>query len=83
MNADIGNMLQEAAILMVVGMGVVFLFLVLLIAVMHINAKLFAPSKTVVQAVDHSVTAKNVNDPNLVAAISAAIHQYRKDKFHG
>ncbi|MBC3765062.1 OadG family protein [Neptunicella marina] len=79
MNAAIGDMLREAALLMVVGMGVVFLFLVLLIAVMQINARLFAPSIQNTQHAAMPAINSGVNDEKLVAVISAAVHQYRKD----
>lgn len=66
----------EALNIMLLGMGLVFAFLSLLIAGINIVARLVAS-----EPVEQSTTVvPNNNDiePQVVAAITAAIHQYRR-----
>ena len=78
--ADLGPLLWEAATIMVTGMVVVFLFLSILIYLVTLLAK-FAPKDAPPAPVANkpSSTAVNHNgvQPEIVAAISAAVHQYR------
>ncbi|WP_025823201.1 OadG family protein [Shewanella marina] len=66
----------EALNIMLLGMGLVFAFLSLLIAGINIVARLVA-SEPVGQL---TTVVPNNNDiePQVVAAITAAIHQYRR-----
>ena len=63
---------------MIMGMGLVFIFLSVLIVGIAIVAK-FCPAPEVVAKPDvpPSPIATNQLDPKLVAAITSAIHQYR------
>jgi sodium pump decarboxylases, gamma subunit len=76
-------MLISGVELMMVGMGIVFLFLAMLVFAVHILSKLIeryiVPS--VIVPSSKSVTADHGTlDSALVAAITAAVHQYRKDR---
>ncbi|MCC2616651.1 OadG family protein [Aestuariibacter halophilus] len=81
MQQDIGQLLIEAATLLVAGMTFVFLFLTLLIGAIHviawINQRLGAEP-----TIEHAVAAPAANptEPSqgVISAISAAVHQYRK-----
>lgn len=88
MQANINDLLLEAAILLAVGMSVVFIFLTLLI--LAINLIAYVSSKYPEQeALSTAPRRSNVAtnnlpatgvSPSVVAAITAAIHQYRKNK---
>jgi oxaloacetate decarboxylase (Na+ extruding) subunit gamma len=61
--------------LMLVGMGIVYAFLAMLIGAIHVMAALvvrFFPELPVTD-----IPVQNVIDPSSIAAISAAVHQYR------
>lgn len=79
---NIGSLLAEAASLMVVGMVGVYLFLTSLIYVTKYISTL-VPQETPPSLQPASLKKKNVTSsqnstsPELVAAISAAVHQYR------
>lgn len=66
----------EALNIMLLGMGLVFAFLSLLIAGINIVARLVAPAP-VEQSTQINVTNNEI-EPQVVAAITAAIHQYRR-----
>ncbi len=70
------NEMMSAGIeLMVIGMGIVFLFLALLVMAIKMMAAVIAryfPDPTL-----ELIIPKKDNDPQVIAAISAAIHQYR------
>lgn len=76
----VSDLLLESATLMLIGMVSVFTFLLLLVLLMTVMSGLlrrFAP----VQGPDNSrksETASNGVSPAVVAAISAAVHQYRQ-----
>ncbi|SMG67161.1 Sodium ion-translocating decarboxylase [methanotrophic bacterial endosymbiont of Bathymodiolus sp.] len=68
--------------LMLTGMGIVFLFLVMLIAVVKLIAycvATFIPEVKVATVSDTSstVVSSNAISPNVTAAITAAVHQHR------
>lgn len=80
MEPSIGELVFSGVKLMFIGMGIVFLFLALLVWVISATSKLFqrySPELT------HSgVPAANLNagaedDAELIAAITAAIHQHQ------
>ena len=90
MQSSISDLLVEAATLMVVGMTVVFVFLVILIGAIHliafINTKLpdeaIIPHKTKRNSASAVKTGVATNNESgaVKAAISAAVHQYRKSR---
>ena len=79
--ADLGSLLWEAATIMVTGMVVVFLFLSVLIYLVQLLSKL-APNDEATESKPQPVSAVNSNhngvQPDVVAAITAAVHQYRQ-----
>ncbi|GAB2709493.1 OadG family transporter subunit [Aliiglaciecola sp. 3_MG-2023] len=85
MQTSISELLIEAANLMVVGMVVVFVFLTLLIGAVNliaaINRRLpeeVVPATTV--RTQRKVTTDKSSSSVPVAAIAAAVHQYRKNR---
>ncbi|ENM5826208.1 TPA: oxaloacetate decarboxylase subunit gamma [Vibrio cholerae] len=77
----IGSLLMDAATLMVTGMAVVFLFLTVLVYLVQLMSRLIpqeAPEAAVTPKKSQKVQpiTDSVN-PQVVAAISAAVHQYR------
>lgn len=79
--ADLGPLLWEAATIMVTGMVVVFAFLSILIYLVQLLAKV-APKDAPPAPVATKPPSTAVNhqgvQPEVVAAISAAVHQYRR-----
>jgi len=79
---NIGSLLFDAATLMVTGMAFVFLFLTLLVYLVTLMAKIVPQEQPVVPPVP-SNKAKSAQpttqgtNPQVVAAISAAVKQYR------
>ncbi|MCW8347773.1 MULTISPECIES: oxaloacetate decarboxylase subunit gamma [Vibrio] len=78
---NIGSLLGDAATLMLTGMSVVFVFLTILVYLVRLMSKLVpeeapepiaAPKQT-----KPSLSPSNTVSPSVVAAISAAVHQYR------
>ncbi|MGB6138476.1 MAG: OadG family transporter subunit [Shewanella sp.] len=76
---SISEQLSDALGIMIMGMGLVFTFLSILIIGIGIVAKLFpAPVADIPAPQAPSNTALDTSlDPKLVAAITSAIHQYR------
>ena len=79
-------MFYEGLKLMVAGMGTVFVFLVLMIFIVGQLAKVLAPfagileeKKDPVKRLTKKKPAKKSDDKAVYTAISAAVHQYRKD----
>lgn len=75
-----GEMIGTGAELMVTGMAIVFIFLAALVVAVNLLAKLverFFP----VQAVINNPASTNpaVNNAGVIAAITAAVNQYRKN----
>ncbi|KHA60975.1 oxaloacetate decarboxylase subunit gamma [Vibrio variabilis] len=78
---NIGSLLVDAATMMFTGMVVVFLFLTILVYLVRLMSKL------VPEEVPEPIATPNQNNkvqptssavsPKVVAAISAAVHQYR------
>lgn len=75
---ELSQALATAANIMLLGMVCVFSFLGLLVIAVNILAKL-CPEETPVVATK-SGTPSNQVSPNVVAAISAAVHQYRNSR---
>ena len=83
MDAQIVDLLKESALLMLVGMGVVFAFLSLLIVATNSLARFANPVNEADAPTVHTPSLPaNQLSPQTVAAIGAAIHQYRKDNHH-
>ena len=87
MQENVGNLLVEAGTLLLVGMIVVFVFLTLLIVAIKLIAKVcsyfpesIAPGPAQPAQASTSVSQSGAMSPSLVAAISAAVHQYRKTR---
>ncbi|MDV6317077.1 oxaloacetate decarboxylase subunit gamma [Idiomarina sp. HP20-50] len=75
------ELLSQAAQLMLVGMGAVIIFLFLLTVAMSVMKRLI-PTPEVVTSRQPSGEGKSADaeSPALLAAISAAVHQYRHGK---
>ncbi len=77
----IGSLLVDAATLMVTGMSVVFLFLTILVYLVRLMSKWVPqevpPSLVAATPAKKVSTASAAVSPQVVAAISAAVHQYR------
>ncbi|MCF2950184.1 OadG family protein [Paraglaciecola aquimarina] len=86
MQADVASALLEAANLLLVGMGVVFLFLTMLIGAVNLIAwanRLF-PEDQSSHSSSQSFTPKVSQNsqqvsPKIVAAITTAVRQYRRN----
>ena len=78
---DLASVLVEAATIMITGMVVVFVFLSILIFLVQLMAK-FAPADPEVanKTTSSQPTAKSTEtvQPEVIAAISAAVNQYRQ-----
>ena len=81
-NFSMNEAMTQGVELMLTGMGIVFLFLVMLIAVVKLIAycvATFIPEVKVATVSDTSstVVSSNAISPNVTAAITAAVHQHR------
>lgn len=79
--ADLGNLLWEAATIMLTGMVVVFAFLSTLIFLVQLLAKVAPKDDQMASAPQPSPAAANPQggvQADVVAAITAAVHQYRQ-----
>ncbi|MER2490421.1 oxaloacetate decarboxylase subunit gamma [Catenovulum sediminis] len=84
MENNLSSLLIEAANLLLVGMVVVFMFLGILIFLIKLMSKLVgsdAPAPASVNIPNRPTSRKSnsTQDKKVVAAISAAVHQYRQD----
>ncbi len=78
---NIGSLLVDAATLMVTGMAVVFIFLTILVYLVRLMSKL-VPEEVLEPIAAPKTNTNNRStssavSPQVVAAISAAIHQHR------
>ncbi|WP_054672997.1 oxaloacetate decarboxylase subunit gamma [Parasalinivibrio latis] len=76
---ELGAVLEEALALMLIGMSVVYAFLGLLVITVKLISRL-VPEEQPPQAATAVQPATNHNNsaaPDVIAAISAAVHQYR------
>jgi oxaloacetate decarboxylase gamma subunit len=79
---DIGSLMWEAAILMITGMSVVFVFLTTLVYIVRLMSKL-VPEELPAQPHTNTQRSTSISTnvkPEVVAAISAAVQQYRSAK---
>ncbi|NOH82026.1 oxaloacetate decarboxylase subunit gamma [Vibrio sp. RE86] len=77
---NIGSLLVDAATLMLTGMVVVFIFLTILVYLVRLMSKLVpeeVPEPIATPNQNNKVQSPSAVSPNVVAAISAAVHQYR------
>ncbi|MDW6093798.1 oxaloacetate decarboxylase subunit gamma [Vibrio rhizosphaerae] len=82
----IGSLLSEAATLMMTGMLVVFAFLTIMVYLVTLMSKI-VPQETPPLSPDVSQSPQKPThstdvSPQVVAAISAAVHQYRSSAKH-
>ena len=81
-----GDIIAQGVELMLYGMGTVVVFLALLVVVTTLMSSVItryfpeAESSAAAALQKLRTEAQPVSDPNLVAVISAAIHQYRANK---
>ncbi|AZL84051.1 oxaloacetate decarboxylase subunit gamma [Aliivibrio salmonicida] len=78
---DIGSLLWEAATLMLTGMGVVFIFLTILVYLVQLMSKLLPvelPPKQVLAVQKVQNPDETTVQPQIIAAISAAVKLYRQ-----
>lgn len=74
------ELLMNGVELMVLGMGIVFLFLAMLVVAVNIMSTLverFLPAALPLSSPVATVSKSSATDPTIVAAISSAVHQYR------
>jgi oxaloacetate decarboxylase (Na+ extruding) subunit gamma len=77
MDGDMTEMMSNGVELMFAGMGIVFLFLTMLVGAINLMSSLVQrffpdmPVMGIMPAVSSGI------DKNIIAAISAAVHQYR------
>jgi oxaloacetate decarboxylase gamma subunit len=80
---NLSSLFSEAAILMLVGMGFVFVFLSILILAINLLAKLAVKFPDPIPQTRQPKRATNVDTgeipANIVAAITSAVTQYRKN----
>ncbi|NOI90717.1 oxaloacetate decarboxylase subunit gamma [Vibrio splendidus] len=78
---NIGSLLGDAATLMITGMSVVFIFLTILVYLVRLMSKLVPEEVPEPIAAPKKIKKLQSNpsavSPQVVAAISAAVHQYR------
>ena len=80
MDPNVSSLLQDAALLLVIGMLVVFIFLTILIGAVNLISLIcrrFPEARPPQHEFKTSSASKELS-PAVVAAISAAVHQYRQ-----
>ncbi len=73
------ELLMQGLELMVVGMGIVFIFLTLLIFILNIMSSIIQRYFPEPQVFAKKARASQI-DPNVLAAISAAVHRHRSGR---
>ncbi|NRA72736.1 MAG: OadG family protein [Gammaproteobacteria bacterium] len=76
---DISQALAMAANIMLLGMVCVFSFLGMLVIAVNLVAK-FCPEEAAIATVKPGTNTNNQVSESVVAAISAAVHQYRSSR---
>ena len=71
------ELVYDAILLMLIGMGVVFAFLFILVLAVQAMSRLL-PKPAAPQNNEPAAVANTAIPPSVVAAISAAIHQFRQ-----
>lgn len=82
MNNSIGSLLWEAANITLTGMGVVFVFLTILVYLVSLMSRLLPKEEPVVPPNPKRKQSQSSDDnvsPQVIAAISAAVHAYRSE----
>ncbi len=79
METDV-NMLGESVKFMVLGMGVVFLFLIILVQVVKVQGKLIAKYFPDEEPTVAPATSADGDESSRVAAVIAAVTEFRKNK---
>jgi oxaloacetate decarboxylase gamma subunit len=77
------KMLEQSVVLTILGMAVVFIFLWIMIICVHITGKMIHKmglDKDVRQPPAYSPPAQSGTPPQVTAAISAAVNEYRKNE---
>jgi len=74
---SIAQQIIEALMIMVLGMGLVFMFLSILILAINLVAWKFGPTPVPISVEVDEPNQHYTIEPKVVAAITAAIHQYR------
>ncbi len=77
---SMAQQIMEALMIMVLGMGLVFIFLTILIGVVNLVAWKCAPKPNLAPLAEASEAQASRFpgvDPKMVAVITAAVHQYR------
>lgn len=79
---NIGSLLGDAAVLMGTGMTFVFLFLTILVYIVTLMAKIIPQEQPIAPVVPSKKVQNNQpsavgDNPKVIAAISAAVNQYR------
>ncbi len=74
------ELVYDALLLMVIGMGSVFAFLFILVLLVQLMSR-WLPKPAATAASDAQSTAETAVPANVVAAITAAIHQFRQKPF--
>jgi len=77
---DIGSLLEQAAALMVTGMGVVFMFLTILVYLVRLMSSLVPEEVPQPIAAPIVQQSSSTVSPQVVAAVSAAVHRYRTSR---
>lgn len=79
------SLLGDGLVLLVLGMGMVFVFLALMVGMMTVSAKFIAkyahlfPEEPVPAPKKRTPKSTTADDTDLIAVLSAAIHRYRND----
>jgi len=81
------TMLQQSGILTVLGMGIVFSFLIIMVIVINlfgkiINTKISNKDDALPVKANIPAPSDTVNKPEITAAISAAVTEYRKNNIN-
>jgi oxaloacetate decarboxylase gamma subunit len=80
MESSLTEMLVAGAKLMLIGMGIVYLFLALLVWIIGLTARLlqqYSPEPEVLPGLPGIGKQPESDEADVVAAIAAAVHRYR------
>ncbi len=80
MDSSIAEMLLAGVKLMLIGMGIVFLFLALLVAIIGLTARLLqrsSPEPELLSGLPRPGSEIEAGDAEVVAVIAAALHRLR------